>query len=183
MSRFYDVGPLGEVAVNLFHGWGYNFYREENQLRADDQLIRSYACGLLGQARASVEAAESDFRRTHLPPPTRAQPFPDPQAVAGAQGLERLSRAIGAVEGQVRHQPVPENDRMTQRYRSEGRTLEALGEFDKLLIGQAELLRTMLGNAKADAALAQLPELEAGVAALVDTLRRRQDVLFGGGAG
>ncbi len=183
MSRFYDVGPLGEVAANLFHGWGYNFYREENHLRADDQLIRSYACGLLGQARASVEAAESDYRRTHLPLPTRAQPFPDPQAVAGAQALERLSRAIGTVEGQVRHQPVPENDRMTQRYRSERTTLEALGEFDKLLIGQADLLRTMLAGATGEAALAQLPELEAGVAALADTLRRRQDVLFGGGAG
>ena len=183
MSRFYDVGPLGEVAINLFHGWGYNFYRAENQLRADDQLIRARACALLGQARAALETAEVAYRRTHLPPPTRAQPFPDAQAVAGAQALERLSRAIGAVEGQMRHQPVPENDRMTQRYRSEAATLEALGEWDKLLIGQAELLRAMLDGTAGEAALAQLPELEAGVAVLADTMRQRQTLLFGGGAG
>ncbi|MGI4731518.1 MAG: hypothetical protein ACRYFW_07200 [Janthinobacterium lividum] len=180
MSSFYEVGPLGEVAVNLFHGWGYNFYREENQLRADDQLIRSYACGLLGQARASVETAEAAYRRLRLPAPTRAQPFPDPEAVAGAQALERLSRSIGAVEGQIRHQPVPENDRMTQRYRSEATTLEALADFDKLLIGRADLLRALLVGATGEATLAQLHELEAGVASVADTLRQRQDVLLRG---
>ena len=37
---FYDTDALTEIAINLFHGWGYNFYRVENQLRADDQLIR-----------------------------------------------------------------------------------------------------------------------------------------------
>jgi len=31
--------------------------------------------------------------------------------------LERLGREVGALEGLIRHQPVPENDRMTQRYR------------------------------------------------------------------
>ena len=45
-TGFYDVGPLRQVAINLFYGWGYNFYREENQLRADDQLIRSKAAWL-----------------------------------------------------------------------------------------------------------------------------------------
>ena len=180
MSRFYDVGPLGQAAVNLFHGWGYNFYRAENQLRADDQLIRSMASGLLAQAHASLEAAEAVYRRSHLPPPTRAQPFPDPQAVAGAQALERLGRAIGALEGQIRHQPVPENDRMSQRYRTEAPTLAALGEWDKRLIGQAELLRAMLDGASGEAVLGQAAELETGIAAIGDTLRQRQGVLFGG---
>lgn len=179
MSGFYDVGPLGEVAINLFHGWGYNFYREENQLRADDLLIRSHACAILGKSRASLEAAEASYRRTHLPAPTRAKPFPDAQAVADAQALERLSRAIGTVEGQVRHQPVPENDRMSQRYRTEGRTLEALGEIDMLLVGQAELLRTMLDGVTGEAALTQLAEIESGLKAIGETLRHRQQVLFG----
>ena len=58
-SGFYDAGALRQVATNLFCGWGYNFYRLENQLRADDQLVRSNAAGLLGSAMASVSAAET----------------------------------------------------------------------------------------------------------------------------
>jgi len=52
-SGFYDAGALRQVATNLFCGWGYNFYRLENQLRADDQLVRSKAAGLLGTAMAT----------------------------------------------------------------------------------------------------------------------------------
>jgi hypothetical protein len=116
-SLFYDLHPLEEIAVNLFHGWGYNFYRLENQLRADDLVIRNQVCSLLGAARGALDAAESAYRRAFLPPPSREKPRQDPAAIANAQTLERLSHAVGALEGQIRAQPVPENDRMTQRYR------------------------------------------------------------------
>ena len=93
-------------------------------MRADDQLIRSKVGVLLGSARKSVETAEADYRREFLPPPSREKPRPDAAAVAGAQALERLSHAIGAVAGLITAQPVPENDRMTQRYRQEAETLQ-----------------------------------------------------------
>ena len=32
-SAFYNVDALEKVAINLFYGWGYNFYRQENQMR------------------------------------------------------------------------------------------------------------------------------------------------------
>src|SRR5271154_3553537 len=99
-SLFYDLPPLEEIAVNLFHGWGYNFYRLENQLRADDLVIRSQVCSLLGAARSALDTAESAYRRAFLPPPSREKPRQDPQAIANAQTLERLSHAIGAMEGQ-----------------------------------------------------------------------------------
>ena len=121
---FDDLDALERIAVNLFYGWGYNSYRLENQLRADDLTVRAKVGWLLGQARAEVETAESAYRRLHLPPPTRQKPRPDADAVAGAQTLERLSQAIGALEGQIRAQPVPETDRMTQRYRHEAPTLQ-----------------------------------------------------------
>jgi hypothetical protein len=38
-SRFYNVGPLSQIAINLFYGWGYNFYRLENQLRGKERTI------------------------------------------------------------------------------------------------------------------------------------------------
>ena len=57
MSNFDDLDALEKIAVNLFYGWGYNFYRLENQLRADDLTVRAKVGWLLGQARAAVETA------------------------------------------------------------------------------------------------------------------------------
>jgi hypothetical protein len=176
---FYDAGLLRQIATNLFYGWGYNFYRLENQLRADDQLVRSQGAALLGSATASVAAAESAYRREFLPPPTRAKPFPDAAAVAAAQKLERLARAAGALESALRHQPVPENDRMTQRYRQEAATLQTLIEIDERLAGQCELLRTSLQGLDGASILAKLPDLEAGLKAIQGTLERREAVLLG----
>ena len=56
---FYAADPLEQVAITLFYGWGYNFYRVENQLRADDLLVRAKAGVLLGDARAVVDSAEA----------------------------------------------------------------------------------------------------------------------------
>jgi hypothetical protein len=177
---FYDAGALRRVATNLFYGWGYNFYRKENQLRADDQLIRSKAASLLGYAMASVDTAESDYRREFLPQPTRAKPFPDASAVESAQKLERLARSIGALEAALQQQPVPENDRMTQRYRAEASTLEALIDFDHRLVGQCELVRSMLNGQDGSAVLKMLSDLNAGLDAIRETMRNREAVLLSG---
>ena len=174
MTGFYDVGPLGEIVINLFHGYGYNFYRVENQLRTDDQKVRTLVSELLARAQKAVTAAEGAFRREQIPAPTRANPFPPAEIIADARRLEALSRAIGGVEGQVRHAPVPENDRMTQLYREEGETLIALVEKDTLLIGQAETLRAMVEGKKPDEILAIFPDIEEGVAAITQTLAERR---------
>jgi hypothetical protein len=176
---FYDAGALRQIATNLFYGWGYNFYRVENQLRADDQLIRSKAASLLANATASVEEAENAYRRVYLPAPTRAKPFPDAAAVESAQKLERLARAIGAVEATIVHQPVPENDRMTQRYRKEAQTLATLMGFDERLVGQCELVRTLVNHQDGMAILKILADLEAGLTAIRTTIESRQAVLLG----
>ncbi|HEX4084425.1 MAG TPA: hypothetical protein VHY22_05930 [Chthoniobacteraceae bacterium] len=178
-SAFYDAGPLEQVAINLFHGWGYNFYRKENQLRADDQLVRARVGALLASARKSVEKAESDYRREHLPPPTREKPTPDPAAVAGAQALERLAHGIGDLQGLMTAQPAPENDRMTQRYRREAETLQRLIAGDQRLVGQSELLRSMLDQKNGEWMLANLADLKEGLAAISETLRQRHMELFG----
>ena len=94
---FYDAGALRQVATNLFYGWGYNFYRVENQLRADDQLVRSKAAWLLGIAMASVRRRDRIPARI-FPRALAGKPFPDAAAVAAAQRLERLARGIGALE-------------------------------------------------------------------------------------
>ncbi|WP_155765352.1 hypothetical protein [Mesorhizobium erdmanii] len=53
----------------------------------------------------------------------------------------RPSSSGHTITFQIRHRA--KNDRMTQRYRSEAVTLAALAEKDAVLVGQAELLRSM----------------------------------------
>lgn len=177
-SAFYDAGLLRQLATNLFYGWGYNFYRLENQLRADDQLVRSKAASLLGIAVTSVIDAETEYRREFLPPPSREHPLPDAGALAAAQGLEHLAREVGALEALIQQQPVPENDRMTQRYREEAPTLRALIHHDEQLVGQCELLRSLVAGRNAAAILQNLPNLESGLDAIRATLRHREAVLL-----
>jgi len=177
-SAFYNETAFDKVAINLFHGWGYNFYRVENQLRTDDLLIRSKVGWLLGLARAAVETAESAYRRTFLPPPSRAQPYHDPAAIAGAQALERLSQAIGAIEGQIRALPVPENDRMIERHRQEATTLTRLLAIDHRLVGQAELLRALLDGKDGGWLIEHATATLDALSLLAETVRERQAILF-----
>ena len=176
-TDFYDAGPLKQVAINLFYGWGYNFYRAENQLRADDQLIRAKAASLLGQAHASLDGAEQTFRRERLPTPTREKPFPDAAALQDVQALERLRGCFGALVSRLHALPAPENDRMTQRYRHEAETLEDLCACDEQLIGQSETLRLMVQGQTPDWTLANRAAIEAGLTAIEETIRRRQAIL------
>lgn len=175
---FYAADELEQIAINLFHGWGYNFYKVENQLRADDQMVRSKASWLLGEAATAVSAAESDYRREFLPAPTRAKPFPDAEGVASAQKLERLHREISGLEQFIQQLPAPENDRMTQRYRLEAPTLANLIHFDSLLVGQCELMRKSVIGVGAQATLKALPDLMAGIGAIRATLHDRQAALM-----
>jgi hypothetical protein len=176
---FYDAGVLRQLATNLFYGWGYNFYRKENQLRADDQLVRSKAAWLLGLAMMAVASAESEYRREFLPPPTRQKPFPDAEAVANAQKMERLARSIGALEAAIQQQPVPANDRMTQRYREEAPTLAALIAEDELLVGRTEMLRSMVEGKKPVTVLESLDAIENGLDAIRAALASREAILRG----
>ena len=178
-GAFDDAEALRRIAVNLFYGWGYNFYRVENHLRADDQMVRAQVGALLGRARAAVEKAESAWRRERIAPPTREKPLPDPAAVEGARKLEALSRALGALEGQIRAQPVPEADRMTDRYRREKETLQRLCELDSGLVGRADVLRGLLEEAPPAQMLERGGEIEAGLQSLTGVLRARQALLLG----
>jgi hypothetical protein len=176
-SLFYDVGKLDQIAINLFYGWGYNFYRLENQLRADDLIIRERIGWLLGQSRTIVEAAQSTYRRKYLPPPSRARPLPDPAAIEAARSLEDLSTSIGQLEGTIRSLPVPETDRMTQRYRQEAQTLEALGACDKRLTGLTEGLRQTLEGKGYDWILGNLAAILDGISLISSRVQERQFLL------
>jgi len=177
MSGFYDVQGLQQIAVNLFYGWGYNFYRLENQLRADDQLIRRKVGDILEQVTTTLSVAESTYRRLNLPAPSRERPYPDPKAVQAAQSLERLIGDVGVLKSRINALPVPESDLMTKRFRDEADTLKALITCDELLVGQSELLRTTLADLDSDRILMTLPAINEGIQALQETLQRRKALL------
>ncbi len=177
MPAFYEAGPVAQVAINLFYGWGYNFYRKENQLRADDLLVRGQVSTLLGAARAGIAAAEAAYRRQFLPPPSRAAPRPDPRAVQDAQALEAIGRDLGALEAQIRALPVPENDRMTQRFRQEADMSARLVAADQAMVGHAALLRAQLAEATAPQVLESADIVAARMSAIRDAIRARGDLL------
>jgi hypothetical protein len=129
-----SAGPVKQVLSNLFYGWGYNFYRRENQLRADDLLIRGKLSALLAECRKHVGELEERYRREHLPAPTREHPYPDPAALATVQALHRASQRIESLETAIRTAAVPEMDRIHQRHRIEGATLAQLVEVDSALV-------------------------------------------------
>jgi hypothetical protein len=66
---------------------------------------------------------------------------------------------------------------MTQRYRQEAPTLQTLINYDAQLVGQCELLRSMVDGQKAPAVLEKLAEMETGLEAIRATLRSREAVL------
>jgi len=175
---FYDAGALRQIATNLFYGWGYNFYRKENQLRADDQLVRAKAGWILGNAAASVRTAEGEYRREFLPGPTRAKPFPDAAAVTGAQELEWLAKEISGIANRLAELPVPENDRMTQRFREEAPTLQALIALDEQMVGQCELLRSTVEKRDGAWIVEHMSEIRGGLEAIGATLTKREALLL-----
>lgn len=171
------ASTTAQVLSNLFAGWGYNFYRKENQLRADDLLIRSKLSELLGQSRAHLAALEASYRREHLPPPTREHPFPDALAVSNAQALQRVQRDIESIETMIRTASVPEMDRIHQRYRNEGETLQGLVAVDSNLVEVVKSLQDIV-SALSDGATAAGETSTLLKASGIEAIwRRREQVL------
>jgi hypothetical protein len=172
----YGVNDLEATVINLFYGWGYNFYRAENQLRTDDLLIRSKTSEMLAEARADVVSAGLAYRHEHLPPPTRDNPFPSAEAVRTAQAIDAAAAELTAVASQLHAAPAPENDRMWERHRNEATTLAQLGQIDKDMVRLAVALRSRTQSGSAWI-LANLANIHSAVADLRAMLRKRGDLL------
>lgn len=172
-----DPGALRKVALNLFHGYGYTFYKRENELRQDDQRVRQLACSLLQRARTALGEAENALRRERIAPPSRAQPFPDPAVVAEAKRLEALAQAVSALEAQVRAQPVPGNDLMTRRYHDEAARLAELSERDLGLVEDAQALCQAVEGQGHAVLLAEAAAIDQKIAGLRQQLALRGELL------
>jgi hypothetical protein len=165
--------PLYETWVVLLHGYGYNFYRKDNQARADDQLVRQHACQLIGDAAVKVQKLEADYRKRHVPPVSREHPLPPADRLAAQKELRELGQDIGHLAAAINALATPPQDWTWRRHRDELDTLKRLLVHDAQFIGAARLL-----DEAATGLVAQEPDQGATVARLrehLDLLRRLID--------
>jgi hypothetical protein len=145
--------PVYQIWVMLLNGYGYNWYRIDNQLRADDLLIRSRASEHLAAAAARLRDIEAHYRRKYLPPPTREHPYPDPDHLAAARHIRAISERILELDTRVRGAAVPPDDKIWIRYRDEVDTLWRLSQCDVVLVGAAKDLSGIAAELPLDGAV------------------------------
>lgn len=97
-----DSSRLYRIGVMLLNGYGYNWYRLDNRMRADDMLIRSHASEHLANAAAHLRDVEGHYRRKYLPPPTREHPDPHPQHLAAIRQFRAVQDRVAEVDTRLR---------------------------------------------------------------------------------
>ena len=168
-----NAGALKALLVNLYTGWGYNAYRQENKDRADDVLIRNGVCGLLADARAALKERAAQVQRS-IPQPSREDPFPGSVQRAQVREIERVGAEVESVETAIRSLPVPQNDSTWIRHRAERDFLPRLAQADEAMAQGALALREA---ARAGTDLAALQDL---MRALRQGIEQRKAILSGG---
>jgi hypothetical protein len=172
-SRLYRVG------VMLLNGYGYNWHRWDNQMRADDLLVRSRASEHLESAAARLRDLEGRYRRKYLPPPTREHPDPDPQHLAAAQHFRAVADRILEIDTRLRGAAVPPDDKIWVRQRGELETLQRLGKCDVVLVAGAKELAGLVAELPADVGLDPAIEqrIDQHLDELTGALTRRGEIL------
>ena len=151
-SRLYRIG------VMLLNGYGYNWYLWDNQMRADDLLVRSRASEHLENAAARLRDLEGRYRRKHLTPPTREHPDPDPEHLAAAQHFRAIAERILEIDTRLRGAAVPPDDKIWLRQRGELETLQRLGKCDVVLVACAKELAGLVAELPGDVGIDQAIE-------------------------
>jgi len=169
--------PLYETWVMLLHGYGYNFYRKDNQVRADDQLVRQHACQFIGDAAQKVQKLEAEYRKRHVPPVTREHPLPPADRLAAQRELREAGQDIGHLAAEINALGTPPQDWTWRRHRNELETLKRLVAHDAHFVGAAKLLDEAAAACRADsqdqsATVARLREHLELLRRLIDERRR-----------
>ena len=137
-----EHSALYKTWVMLLNGYGYNWYRKDNQLRADDLLVREHASHFVLEAAKKLQEQEATYARQFLPTPTRENPFPPEDRLATHALIRSTRQNLLALEGRIRGLSAPPTDRIWQRHRSEVATLARLTSLDVQLVGLAKEIDT-----------------------------------------
>ncbi len=143
--------PLVQQMQLLLTGYGYNFYNQKNQARADDLLIRQKAAGSLDEAAHSLSNLESEYQCRYIPAATRENPYPPAEAMAKQREITHLREQVASLATRIRGMSVPTQDRIWWRFRDEQTLLNQLIQFDYQLISRTEYLYQQLHNLTAAA--------------------------------
>jgi hypothetical protein len=155
-----DGSRLYRIGVMLLNGYGYNWYRLDNRMRADDLLIRSRASEHLARAVARLRDLEGRYRRKYLPPPTRERPDPEPQHLSAVHQFRTVEERIGEIDTRLRGGAVPPDDKIWLRHRNEIETLQRLGECDAILAASAKELDDYFAGLPEDAIIDAAVEVQ-----------------------
>jgi hypothetical protein len=162
-------GPSNDPVVQqlqlLLTGYGYNFYNNSNQARADDLLVRERASYFLSQAVSMLAQLRSDYSMRFIPPLTRANPDPPQEAMAQLREIESVQQALSNLESHIRGMSVPTQDRIWWRFRQEQALLMQLLNFDLTHVRSSEQiyqyvsqLTPELWNSQGSGALRQMTQ-------------------------
>jgi hypothetical protein len=163
---------LYKTWVMLLNGYGYNWYRKDNQLRADDLLVRERAGHFIVAAAKAVQAQEVAYARKYLPASTRENPFPPDDKLATHALIREQYHGLLALEARIRGLSAPPTDRIWQRHRTEVDVLEKLAQRDVQLVGLAQ----EVANAAANLGLEDWDRPE-GLVSLTDNIRKIEQVV------
>jgi hypothetical protein len=141
---------LSEELQHLMLGYGFNFYRIENQLRADDLLIRQRAGASLGRAAARLDQLAQEFQRTCMPAPSREHPTPPAESMERLNALRRLRQRVMDQNALLQGMSAPAQDKIWRRLRDEQALLEALLQADIALVKLAVKLATQVDMLSAE---------------------------------
>jgi hypothetical protein len=152
---------------------GVDLYSTAGRLRADDLAVRGWAAEQLARAAQLLAAAGAEYRRVHVPAPTREQPFPPPELLEPAAAARRCAERYTAAAERVRNAPFPPDPKKAWK-RLSGAGAARLLDLDRLLLGQAEYAASCVAGLTADT-LGGLPAEAAAeaLAALAATLDQR----------
>lgn len=152
---------------------GVDHYTEAGRLRADDLAVRSRAAEMLAHAAQALTAAAAEYRRVHVPPPTREQPFPPKELLEPAVAARRCADRYSAVADRVRNAPFPPDPKKAWK-KLRGPGAARLLDLDRSLVGQAEYAAAVVSGVVADL-LSEVPAREAdeALAAVTATLEER----------
>lgn len=152
---------------------GVDHYTEAGRLRADDLAVRGHAAEMLAHAAQALMAAAAEYRRTHVPPPTREQPFPPPELLEPAVVARRCADRYASVADRVRNATFPPDPKKAWK-KLRGPGAARLLDLDRSLVGQAEYAAAVVNGVVAEL-LAEVPAREAdeALAAVTTTLDER----------
>jgi hypothetical protein len=128
---------ISQEIEHLLLGGGFNFYRVENQLRADDLLVRQRAGNSLGLAAAQLDKLSQEFQRTCIAAPTRDCPYPPAEVMERLNALRRLRQRIITANSLLQALSSPAQDKIWRRFRDEQTLLTSLLNADIAMLRQA----------------------------------------------